>query len=212
MDPELSTTPLHKPDLEAVPKQGAFFNRDFTPEDLILYIFCFCLVGFIGFYFISVSESSRADFMSASDRAMMTKLELCTLKGDGLRENIIKAQLQMAYKRYEYGARFEHTNSLIKFIGFMVGTLLTILGAVVIVKGVRDSPIGLEVSGLARAQVKFTASSPGLFLTLIGGAIILTTIVHTIAAEVQDPTFNVPIFVSDGQLLSTTADTTKTKP
>ena len=212
MEAESTITPLRKPDLKTVARHGAFFNRDFMPEDLILYIFCFCLVGFIGFYFMSVSESSRADFMSASDKAMMAKLELCTLKGDGLRENIIKAQLQMAYKRYEYGARFEHTNSLIKFIGFMVGTLLTILGAVVIIKGVRDSPIGLEVKGLARAKVKFTASSPGLFMTLIGGAIILTTIVHSIAAEVQDPVFNVPIYKSDGQILPTPADTMQTKP
>ncbi|MBC6989591.1 MULTISPECIES: hypothetical protein [Hymenobacter] len=175
-----------------------FFSADFTPEDLILYVFCFLLVGFVAFYFTSVNAASGADFMSAHDKVMVDRLALDAMPDDRLRANLIKAQLQIAYKRYEYGARFEHTNSLIKYIGFMVGTLLAILGAVVVVKGVRDSPIGFEAEGLERARIKFTASSPGVFLAFIGGSIIITTIVHGIAANVEDPTISVPIYPGDG--------------
>ncbi|UOQ69052.1 hypothetical protein [Hymenobacter volaticus] len=186
-----------------------FFTKDFTYEDVILYLFCFLLVGFIAFYFTSINESHGVDFMSSHDKVMMDKLVIEPMPGDKLRENLIKAQLQIAYKRYEHGARFEHTNSLIKFIGFLVGTLLAILGAVVVVKGVRDSPIGFEAEGLERARIKFTASSPGVFLAFIGGGIIVTTIVHTIEAEVDDPVISVPINMMEAT--SGKTDTTQIK-
>ena len=202
MDPQ---EPEKSREMPAPPK--SFFSADFTYEDFVLYLFCFLLVGFLAFYFTGVNASSGADFMSAHDKAMMDRLALENIPHDELRANLIRSQLQIAYKRYEFGARAQHTNSLIKYIGFMVGTLLAILGAVVVVKGVRDGPIGFEAEGLERAKIKFTASSPGVFLAFIGGGIVMTTILHGIDAKVDDPTISVPIYQADA-FAPTAPDTT----
>jgi hypothetical protein len=170
-----------------------FFNKDFTPEDLILYVFCLLLVAFCAFYFLNLQELNDKDLLTTHDREMLSDLKIKDADGDDhIKIAFIKAQLLLINKRYEFSTRFARANAFVKYIGFMVGTLLTILGTMIVIRGVRESAITTEIEAAQKARVKFITSSPGIFIVFAGTLIIMSTVLKTSESNLKDDGITYP--------------------
>jgi hypothetical protein len=123
---------------------------------------------------------------------MIRSFTLDSIPDEQLNVNLIKAQLIIGYKRYEFAQRFERTNSQIKYIGFLVGAVLCVLGSMIVIKGVRENESTLNIEGLEKAKIKFTTSSPGLIVVFIGGLIVIATIWRNVRTDVIDPVISLP--------------------
>jgi hypothetical protein len=182
------------------PAEPARAADAFTREDGVLYVFCFLLLGFIAAYFLHVGQQTNEDILSPLDQEMVRSFKLKN-PPDSLREttqtNFLKAQLLLVYQRYEFSNRFARTNSYIRFISFLVGTLVTLLGMMVVIRGVRETPFNLNLDSPQRIALKLQASSPGLILACAGTLIIMATILKTSEANLQDRGIALPGMTPD---------------
>ncbi|MEM0999814.1 MAG: hypothetical protein AAGN35_22360 [Bacteroidota bacterium] len=85
----------------------------------------------------------------------------------------------------------------IKFLGFLTGIILAVVGAVFILGKLREGPSTLASENQVTGKLSLTSSSPGLFLTLFGTTLMLTTILN-----------HNEITVEDGRLFLPTVDLT----
>lgn len=164
------------------PDNGGKIN----PEDLLLYVFCFLLMVFLGGYFVYITNLNENEVQGKADARLLDNLLIRSDTVDNTDIAFLKSQLLQVQTRYRFFHKLARTKAHIKYVGFLVGTLLTVLGSMVVIRGVRDSGNNLEVSGVERAKVKLTTSSPGIFIAAIGGAIILSTILGGNLASVND--------------------------
>ena len=97
----------------------------------------------------------------------------------------LQAQANLNKHRYELGEKILIPNATRKNIGFLIGMLLSLIGCIVIVRRIRN--MGIMAEGTAAGQqFKLLTASPGVLLAVIGGTIIMTTIITTDKVEVKD--------------------------
>lgn len=172
-------------------------SNTITAEEIILY--CLTLIILIGlsFYFWHILSSTAQPHESAFIKEDVSGLKISSDKipaNEQLRLEWMKAQLQIVSKRYELASRLNVTYAYVKYISFVVGAVLCLLGTIIIFKGVRPSPIEAGMSTDQQIRFKISTSSPGAFMTFLGTAIIITSI--TFRGEVVK-TNDVGIFMSD---------------
>ncbi len=142
-----------------------------TWEDITLYLLCFTLVIFLGFYFYTMPDKNKTDGIATS--AIYKDLEIVNGHSDA--SNYLKAQLQLIHRRYDFANNVAKSNVLLKYVAFLVGTLLTVLGTSVVIRGVRNSTTNLE-GGNGSAKISFSIASPGVVVVVSGTLIILFSI------------------------------------
>ncbi len=139
------------------------FNKDFTVEDVVLYIFGVSVMVIVGLFLVQAQE--QLEIKIVHDGAAVNE-------AGGIDGNIRITQL-----KYKFASKILLSNSTRKNIAFLVGTLLAILGCMIIIRGVRDSPFEGEVNAFERAKVKIKASSPGIVVVLCGTLILILSVV-----------------------------------
>jgi len=97
----------------------------------------------------------------------------------------LQAQANLNKSRYDLGTQLVSANLMRKNIGFLIGTLLALIGCIVIVRRIRNMSVSAEGSA-AGQQIKFLTASPGIVLVMLGSLIILTTIIRQDTVSVQD--------------------------
>ncbi|MFN8355688.1 MAG: hypothetical protein U0Y10_14620 [Spirosomataceae bacterium] len=169
------------------------FSRNFTLEDLLLYIVCMGLLCFVGSYFWEVTTNLKGE-LNAQEMKQLNQLAIQPTPNaqDNVDNNYFRAQLQLIYKQYDFRNKYIQIGAVIKFSGFLVGALLSILGMMVVVRGVRTGVFDVEASAYENARVKLTSSSPGIFLVFAGTLIIISTIVRGFETSTTDININYP--------------------
>ena len=167
------------------------FNKDFTAEDLILYLFCIGLVTFLGIYFWELKGNEfHKTIPIPGEKELIESIKISQGKGldndSKVKTDFLRAQLVLIHRRYQFASKISRYNTILRQIGFLIGTLLVVLGTMIVIRGVRDSNIDLEIKGLERAKIKFTTSSPGIFLAFIGSLVIIVTIIKGGATSFDD--------------------------
>ncbi len=172
-------------------------SNTLTAEEIILYVLTLIILVGLSFYFWHILSSTAEPHASAFIKEDVVGLKISNEKipaNEQLRLEWMKAQLQIVSKRYELASRLNVTYAYVKYISFVVGAVLCLLGTIVIFKGVRPSPIEAGMSTDQQIRFKISTSSPGAFMTFLGTAIIITSI--TFRGEIVK-TNDVGIFMND---------------
>jgi hypothetical protein len=89
------------------------------------------------------------------------------------------------------GLRYHQANALlmsrvwVRYLGFVTGMILSLIGATFILGKLREPPVDIS-STVAAAQFSFVGASPGIFLVLAGLVLMLTTVAIHRGIEVTD--------------------------
>ncbi|MFN8361344.1 MAG: hypothetical protein U0264_15635 [Candidatus Kapaibacterium sp.] len=102
------------------------------------------------------------------------------------------------YRRYNQGGLLLMSRIFVKYLGFITGMILTILGAVFIIGKLSDSYSKIE--GTASDKIKFNllSSSPGVIFGVLGTLLMLSTIWQHNDIVVQDS----PLYLNTSNILS----------
>jgi hypothetical protein len=97
----------------------------------------------------------------------------------------LQAQSDLNQNRYNLGAQLIVANMTRKNIGFLIGTLLSLLGCVVIVRRIRNMSVSAS-GNVSGQQMSLNTASPGILLALLGSIMIIATIVRGDEVRVDD--------------------------
>jgi len=154
-------------------KSSKIFNKDFTIEDVILYVFGIGIMIFLGLFLTQAQKQLNVQVLNYAKENSV--------------KNSLDVNVQIAQLRYDYADKILLSNSTRKNIAFLVGTILAIFGCLIVIRGVRDSPIEGEVSALEKAAIKVKTSSPGVMIVLCGCIIIALSIFVKDKYDIRDP-------------------------
>lgn len=155
-------------------------------EDLLLYIVSVVLISFFIAYFVRIQQHNDKPVFNELDTEMFKNLQLKDPEQIRPEHEFLKAQLQLVYKRYELTTKVSRTIAYIKFIGFIVGTLLVLLGTMVVIRGIRHHDFNASGEGIEKFRFSLSLSSPGMFLCLIGTIIMIATILKGVENKMDD--------------------------
>jgi hypothetical protein len=97
----------------------------------------------------------------------------------------LQAQSNLNKKRYDLGSQLVIANMTRKNIGFLIGTLLALLGCIIVVRRIRNMP--LSASGNVSGQsFSLLTASPGVLLVVMGSIMIIATILRSDEVYVHD--------------------------
>jgi len=80
-----------------------------------------------------------------------------------------------------------------KYLGFVTGMILALVGAAFILGKLREPETKLDMDGGGAGKLSITSASPGLILALLGVILMITTIVTHNEIEVRDS----PVYTSE---------------
>jgi hypothetical protein len=113
-----------------------------------------------------------------------------TLSGGELSSNgyeaLTQLELYVVERRYHQANIFAMARVWVRYLGFVTGMALSLVGATFILGKMRE-PHTVTKGQVSAAQFSFAGSSPGIFLVFVGLVLMLSTIF-----------FNRPIGVADG--------------
>lgn len=189
-------------------------------EDIFLYLIFVVVTAFISWFLISTqNEASRkmptpgpdreqifltllreANSTPPGPKTAVTRNEpLNDVDKNKLNQNYaayLQAQANLNQRRYDMGAQLVMADVTRKNIGFLIGTLLSLLGCVIIVRRIRRMPVSASgtVSG---QQINLLTSSPGVLLVVVGSIMIIATILKSSDVYVNDFDPTSPFVVTD---------------
>jgi len=165
----------------------ATFFRGFNIEDLILYVFSVLLITvFSVFFYQHYTKTVQPEAESVLASAWLTPsgTDLCT--------DYIKAQVTNIAYRYQQARIATATNAVRRSLGFLIGTIGFMLGCIIVIRGVRDTPIEAEASANETIRLKLVTSSPGLVIVVLSTIIILSIMFLNDKVQVMDDGIQLP--------------------
>lgn len=154
------------------------FIGKFTIEDVILYLIIIGLLFFIGSYL-----NTHTNTISRP----LTEMHHDSLDVFELKEYQL---------RYDFASRALLTNTSRINMSFMIGSILTILGGLIIIRRVRKESFRAEGESPDGSKFNLESNSPGLIICLLGAIIICISILAKDKYEIRDSGENPP--ESDG--------------
>jgi hypothetical protein len=113
-------------------------------------------------------------------------------------DTLASLELYLLERRYHQANVALMARVWVRYLGFVTGMALALVGATFILGKLREPPS--EVSGeFAGGKLSFAGASPGILLVVVGVALMLTTIVTHHRIEVIDQ----PVFLQADQLYET---------
>jgi hypothetical protein len=105
-----------------------------------------------------------------------------------INKNLFLLENETIKKRYHNANVILKSQILIKYLGFLTGMILSVLGAIFVLGKFRENPIVFDSNGKIPQNIsmKFQSTSPGIFLALIGAIIMMTTIINKTDIRVDD--------------------------
>ncbi|MBL7731259.1 MAG: hypothetical protein JNM88_08785 [Chitinophagaceae bacterium] len=116
--------------------------------------------------------------------------------------------------KYEFASKVLAANSMRNNMSFLIGAFLCVLGTMIVVRRLRDS---IEVgAGQGDAGFSVKTSSPGILLSLIGGVLIILSVIMKDKYNVQEGALEATIYpdksTESSGIHSQPVDTTKGQP
>lgn len=174
--------------------EKGIFRDGFTPEDLILYVFGFALLGVLAAFFWTlngqmhrlIDEKLTGFKMTTANPAVVMMLE----------NRFLEVQMDADALRYQYASAVLLSRSARTNAAFMIGATLALMGSFIIIREVRGS--GCEGSGSVtnKGRVKVAVSSPGVSALVLGTIIILTTLVAREKTDINEQAIQLPFQVA----------------
>jgi hypothetical protein len=158
-------------------------SRRFTAEDAVLYLLGVCLLLWPAWFFARSMDQLQSGPESAL-QVIARDWKPATI-GIGA-DRYLAAQLYVTASRHEYASRLLIANSSRNNSGFVVGTLLAVMGCFLVIRGVRDSTINASVKATSHGNVRVLMTSPGVFVATLGTAIIIVTLLNNAKSELSD--------------------------
>ena len=155
---------------------GAAEGKDETihPEDRTLY-FIACLVLLILTGFFASSRLTLTHRLNTLSTSLHNGAETLATEDPAFREvALLVTQLRLNAARYDYASALAMVRAQRTETGFLIGAVLALLGTVVVVRGVRDSPVDIEAETSRVWRLKLATSSPGIVLAVLGVAVVVT--------------------------------------
>lgn len=139
----------------------AFFTNDFRKEDLFIYFVIFGLMGACFFFFYESFE----------------RLEQQVVAPKVASEDVrYQALLEYHAMRYNFTGNALISNASRSYMGFFLGTILCLLGAMIVIRRLRTEPTELG-TGESLGGFKIRSSSPGLIIASLGTIIIVASLI-----------------------------------
>lgn len=120
--------------------------------------------------------------------------------------NLVSLETHVLQQRYHQANVLLMARIWVRYMGFITGMMLAIIGAIFILGKLREPKSELSFKGNVQAQL--VTQSPGIVLVVLGSIIMLTTIVNHPQISVVDApiyipqTFNIPVLSSEPQHLN----------
>lgn len=136
------------------------------PEDYFLWVAIIVAIGFLGLFFYESSTRISTSLLetppeSASGQAAFHRSP--PQARDGQQQLIAAAIYAMIVRNNA---------------GFLVGTLISMVGCMIVLRGVRSRINGTYNDG-GKTNILFATNSPGIFIVLLGTAVLLSTIMRS---------------------------------
>ncbi len=102
--------------------------------------------------------------------------------------NLCLLENHIIKQRYHQGNEILKVQTYIKFLGFLAGMILAIIGAMFILGKFREYPISMQQQGGISNEFKanLQTTSPGIFLAVLGTLLMMTTILNKSEITVTD--------------------------
>lgn len=94
-------------------------------------------------------------------------------------------QIEQAILRYDYMSKALLSNSSRKNIAFLVGSMMIILGTILIISKI-ESSVNANIDTLEKAKFQIRTSSPGIFIVFLGTIIIITVVLKGNSYSIND--------------------------
>lgn len=150
-------------------------------EDVILYLFAIAFMLMFWLMFERIRQSDQAGAMWVS--AALTSWKPAA--GDDRDVLYYKSQLALSGLRYQQADRATTGIAARRNFGFLVGSIIALLGAVVAIRGTR-ADVRLGVDSTKSINTNISTTSAGAFIIFVGGAIIMATLLGEDRAMVTD--------------------------
>ncbi|HEX2188407.1 MAG TPA: hypothetical protein VHG51_05885 [Longimicrobiaceae bacterium] len=98
----------------------------------------------------------------------------------------LDAQYRLVVRRYQHAAASTFSNAARTNVAFLVGTIISLTGCLVIVRRVRETPVEASWDAGTALRSRLTTSSPGIVLASLGTVIIVSTIFADDSVVVED--------------------------
>lgn len=144
------------------------FFSGFTFEDILLYLTMIGVLVFFGYYL---------DHQSNLISKPLTEMNEISSKEF--------LQLSSTQLRYDYASRVLLTNTSRNNLSFLIGSILCILGSLIIVRRVRTETNTLNAKSI-NLKLSLQSNSPGLIMVFLGTVIILSSIYFKDKYEMSD--------------------------
>lgn len=166
----------------------------------------FFIASFVQLYYLQtrIEQAPRLDLSPA-----MTQLDaLARDMQDGKAGNQAAISSQLEYARWKTLAlleanalqrRYHHAGVLLisriwtRYLGFVTGTILAMVGAAFILGKLQEASSNLGAEGGGLWKVSLTTASPGLVLATLGTALMLATLATNMDLQVSDG----PVYLRD---------------
>lgn len=166
--------------------------------DVVLYVLVVAVMAGLGWHFWAVNAKLEARLL---DQANVTSL----IHPDSSRSaTYYQLQTRVAGLRYRHAAFALYGQESRRNAGFMVGSMLMLIGGLFIIRRLEIAPFeaGSSVTDTLRFQLKTT--SPGLFMAGLGGLIVLSALFVPTRLDVDDRL--APDALAPGAMAPGTAD------
>jgi hypothetical protein len=94
--------------------------------------------------------------------------------------------------RYNQARIATATNAVRRSLAFLIGTIGFMLGCIIVIRGVRDTPVEAELSAENKAKIRLVTSSPGMVVVILSAIIIMGVVLLDDKVEVQDEGMTFP--------------------
>lgn len=140
-------------------------------SDLLLVIF---LLGFA--IFLAAAFIIAQIFVFNSYSVNTADPEWMVYRSDKYPVMHLKAQMDTVLLRYQFANNMLSAATLRRNAAFLVGTLLCLMGALLVVRGIRSSKVDITASFSAQLKTSIASNSPGMILSFFGVVIIVVSL------------------------------------
>jgi len=151
------------------------FTHGFTPEDAVLYFLTLILLAFIWLNLSAIRRNEAESIRSISDDVLQLWHPTPYDQDSNINMDFLRAQVANTAMRYHLASASTAAISARQNIAFIIGALVTLLGSIIVIRGVRESAISADGKA-GHIRFRLITSSPGVFMIAIGCALVAFTV------------------------------------
>lgn len=152
--------------------------RSHMVEDAVLYIILATVIAFVAVFFRASNDRLESKLLSD---AVVSAPSIPS----GFADDFIDAQVYLVNLRYRQAAFALYSKTVRRNAAFLVGTLLALVGALMIVRRIEGTATTITGEG-GGVKANLAARSPGIVLAVLGTIIVVVTVATKEPVEVED--------------------------